>query len=334
MKRRCNGFTLVELLVVIAIIGILIALLLPAVQAAREAARRSQCSNNLKQIGIAFQNYHDTHKEFPPSWAGTVNDTPFWGWGALILPFMEQQTTYDALNVGQTPFATVLTTPPAAALSPISSYRCPSDVAPENNVARDDAGLPTPLATSNYVASHSSWSGRVNFRFGVAERRQRGLCVENLGTPISDVLDGTSNVIAAGERRWQFNWRNPNNGNSGNTQAQAALILGVRRANNNLRRGDQVGHGRVRLNFDYHQDRARSRQGFSSQHPGGAQFVFADGSVHFLSETIDFGPDGDGNQWGDDWDLPGSDAAADEDPMTSVYSQLLAIGDGNPVQIP
>ena len=100
MRRRSGGFTLVELLVVIAIIGILIALLLPAVQAAREAARRSQCSNNLKQLGIAIQNYHDTYKTFPPAYIndshGGVNPGPIfradpqWGWSAMVLPFRER----------------------------------------------------------------------------------------------------------------------------------------------------------------------------------------------------------------------------------------------------
>src|SRR3954470_16964481 len=91
---RRRGFTLIELLVVIAIIGVLIALLLPAVQQAREAARRAQCSNNLKQLGLGLHNYHDAFKCFPP---GSVVDK-FWGWQSLLLPYMEQNQTYDGLN--------------------------------------------------------------------------------------------------------------------------------------------------------------------------------------------------------------------------------------------
>src|SRR5688572_27645245 len=107
MKLRLSrGFTLVELLVVIAIIGILVALLLPAVQAAREAARRMQCGNNLKQIGISIHNYHDTYKSFPSGWicpsvatGAMAVDQESWGWSSLILPFMEQQALHDQLGV-------------------------------------------------------------------------------------------------------------------------------------------------------------------------------------------------------------------------------------------
>ena len=102
MSRRDGAFTLVELLVVIAIIGILIALLLPAVQAAREAARRAQCANNLRQIGVGMHNYYDAGKSFPSGWnedGPNVNTAPnLFGWGAFILPFIEQGELYGELN--------------------------------------------------------------------------------------------------------------------------------------------------------------------------------------------------------------------------------------------
>ena len=99
-RRLGRGFTLVELLVVIAIIGILVALLLPAIQAAREAARRSQCSNNLKQLTLAIQNYSDTYKVMPLGWfQGGNQGAGHWGWGSRILPFCEQQAAYDTLEL-------------------------------------------------------------------------------------------------------------------------------------------------------------------------------------------------------------------------------------------
>src|SRR5579871_5127540 len=103
MLHRRRGFTLIELLVVIAIIAVLVAILLPAVQQAREAARRASCNNNLKQLGLALQNYHEAHSTFPPGYIsnfdGSGNDTgPGWGWGALLLPQMDQQTIQSTID--------------------------------------------------------------------------------------------------------------------------------------------------------------------------------------------------------------------------------------------
>lgn len=132
---RRRAFTLVELLVVIAIIGILVGLLLPAVQAAREAARRMQCSNNLKQLGLAHHNYHDAFKTFPP---GAINgrfgqSRAVWAWCAQLLPFIEQTNLFNSLGVSGTEAAVSLQANPQLFRQRLSFLRCPSDSGPEWN---------------------------------------------------------------------------------------------------------------------------------------------------------------------------------------------------------
>ncbi len=131
VRRRRSAFTLVELLVVIAIIGILIALLLPAVQAAREAARRIHCTNNLKQIGLAFHNYHDTHKCFPPSYVDSSSGggDEEWGWAVFLLPYVEQKPLFDQMRVSEIPLHTMLADANLRDLiqTPLEAYLCPSD---------------------------------------------------------------------------------------------------------------------------------------------------------------------------------------------------------------
>src|SRR5205823_7988334 len=141
-RRAGRGFTLVELLVVIAIIGVLVALLLPAVQAAREAARRMKCQNNLKQFGLALHNYHDAYGRMPASYyrawptsVGTTFGTPGWGWGTMILPRLEQQALFDTLNVSTLQLnASPLTKLPAQ--TPLPMFRCPSDTGKKTNANR------------------------------------------------------------------------------------------------------------------------------------------------------------------------------------------------------
>jgi len=129
---RRAGFTLIELLVVIAIIGVLVGLLLPAVQQAREAARRVSCNNNLKQIGIALHNYNDTYKNFPPHGIGHQTNRA-WAWGALLLPFMEEVSTFESLNIDT---SNPDSTDPSDAANAnairtvINGYICPSDLTP------------------------------------------------------------------------------------------------------------------------------------------------------------------------------------------------------------
>ena len=141
-----KGFTLIELLVVIAIIGVLLGLLLPAVQKVREAAARMSCTNNLKQVGLALHSYHDTNKSFPSGYVSAYdsngNDTgPGWGWASLILPYMEQDNLYNAIQFTQNIEAPANS---SVRVTPIKSYLCPSDGAPPTFTAQrfDAAGNP------------------------------------------------------------------------------------------------------------------------------------------------------------------------------------------------
>jgi len=200
--RGSTGFTLVELLVVIAIIGILVALLLPAIQAAREAARRTQCNNNLKQIGVALHNYHDTNKVLP---AGFIYRTPAgnpdWGWAVFIMPFMEMDAMYKEADVGTTQLiqfynATATAEQRALLQTPIPAYRCPSDISMVLN-DRCRFGSPNPphfhLATANYVGCSGTGTNASTTDAG-------GLLYGNSWRNLRDALDGTSTTFLAGER--------------------------------------------------------------------------------------------------------------------------------------
>ncbi len=247
MKRTCrgsSGFTLVELLVVIAIIGILVALLLPAIQAAREAARRTQCNNNLKQIGVALHNYHDTNKVFP---AGYINRNPTgdpdWGWAVFIMPFMELDPIYQQLDVGKTQLvqfynATATAQQIELLQTPIKAYRCPSDVTKDlNNLCQFGALTPVPfnIATSNYVASAG---GLTTPTAPSGATDSKGLFYGNSWRSMRDILDGTSSTLAAGER---------------SASHLAAVWAGAGQKNAYGQRGHRADRGRggFLLNFDY-----------------------------------------------------------------------------------
>lgn len=262
MRNRSRGFTLVELLVVIAIIGVLVALLLPAVQQAREAARRAQCINNLKQIGLAMHNYHDTHRSLP---AGFNNDLG-WSWGAAILPFIEQKALYD--EFGKTSILMDLSDPDilSATRVKLDGFRCPSDPAPDlNDKSVPNVGAREEIAYASYVASMGT---------------NKDATLGNLGTgmfwaksyiKLRDVIDGTSNTFLAGEREYQHSiggiWAGTTTSGPGHSNKKFILA------------STHTGDGLIN-------DPSKTK-GFGSMHPGGAVFLFVDASAHFIPETID-----------------------------------------------
>jgi prepilin-type N-terminal cleavage/methylation domain-containing protein len=289
IRNQKRGFTLIELLVVIAIIAILIALLLPAVQQAREAARRTQCKNNMKQIGLALHNYHDTFSSMPLGWnhnlpleaAEFLNPWKSkYGWASRILPFIEQDNIYNELNP-QNDLEDALDGPDSLALlqMPLSVFRCPSDTGPATNTNRLLFGTirEVDVATSNYVGSAHS---------GGVPTPGNGAFAVNESFRIRDFADGTSNTVIVSERAW----------NLGGVGCDAAVVWGTR--------GVPVAHayrvwnimfnGKGLINslvpgFTTNQNTCRT--GVSSVHPGGVHILLTDGSVQFVSENIDQKPD-------------------------------------------
>ncbi|WP_315860598.1 DUF1559 family PulG-like putative transporter [Rubinisphaera margarita] len=305
MKRESAGkagFTLIELLVVIAIIAILVALLLPAVQQAREAARRSSCKNNLKQVGLALHNYHDTHRSFPPGLVAQNLDAngrrnANWSWGAMIAPYLEISTVYDALQVGRLRGDDALSTPEglAAAQTPMSMWRCPSDTAPELNERKrpvDAGGTARATALANYVVNHgSNWFYPRDVGSNPWQQIQ-GPFWQNSNSKLRDFTDGTTNTILVGERIYD----DPNGalGDGADEYGRAGLVWftqgdgyaqssGPHYTVNWAGIADVAFCGRQYINGT---DGWENSMGTSSRHQGGAQFLLADGSVRFLSENI------------------------------------------------
>jgi len=301
MKRR-NAFTLVELLVVIAIIGILIALLLPAVQAAREAARRAQCNNNLKQMGLALHNYHDSYKKFPP---GNMSGLVFSGISihARLLPYLEQKNVQDLINFG-VPYNDP--TNDMARLSPVSLFLCPSD----NNLE-----LPPLLGGSNnYYANQGSQilfglspTNTADPNFGMPN--PDGVFFRDSSTSFASLLDGSSQTACFSEKICG----DANNGISTPesdtyrpgtfpaTPDQALLdCRAVNVADLTMQGVSNVGapwiYGYHSTTFYFHvappnelscmYPPGRIMTTAGSRHPGGVNMLLCDGSVRFVAETI------------------------------------------------
>jgi prepilin-type N-terminal cleavage/methylation domain-containing protein/prepilin-type processing-associated H-X9-DG protein len=254
-RQRRAAFTLIELLVVIAIIAILIALLVPAVQKVREAAARTQCQNNLKQMGVACHNYYDVNKHLPPGTttnaAGKVTD---WGWSVVILPYLEQQAMYNNLQVMTTSF-----NKNAFTQSSLPVYLCPADPSPPLNPYFDN------YARSNYAISD-----------------EVGPYTAGQAITFQQIGDGTSNSFMIGERD-AFNrvgaiWAGHDGNSTTSWEGRGTWVINTQ----------YVGTKDVAAGTN---DGATcTRQAWGSLHPGGCNFLFCDGSVHFVSDQIDSDP--------------------------------------------
>jgi prepilin-type N-terminal cleavage/methylation domain-containing protein/prepilin-type processing-associated H-X9-DG protein len=252
--NRHRGFTLVELLVVIAIIGILVALLLPAVQAAREAARRMQCSNNVKQIGLAFQLYHDTYRQFPwagRNWVNCCNSTirDYWTWAYYILPYMEQQSLMDQ------PSNAVIYA------STVSTLYCPTRRAPQ---------LYRRTSRLDYAGNSGSSTRRTSLD-GILEESNR------IQIGMHSVTDGTSNTILVGEK--QLHPFELGGGGTVYDDNEPFVNTGYE--------VDIVRHGGQPPRKDKDHSLTSSSSIFGSRHPSGINVVMVDGSVHHIPWEVD-----------------------------------------------
>ncbi len=284
INRSRSGFTLIELLVVIAIIGVLVGLLLPAVQQAREAARRSSCLNNLKQIGLGMHTHVDIRKYFPPG-IGNPSNACAWNWGTFILPGLEGNDLFDKFTPWDTKVFNYTTT--SDLQTPLSVFRCPSD-----GLFSDVFPTPSPrrgltlssgtiqVAMSNYVGNNGSWKPSAAARFthllnnGV---EPNGIFWRDSNLKLKDITDGLSKTIMVGER----SLRDPPT--AGQCPGAATLYAGM--ITNQLTDLDNaLGTATVPLNDnggDY------GTRGFKSQHAGGIiLFLFCDGSVRTISDGI------------------------------------------------
>ncbi len=315
-----RGFTLVELLVVIAIIGVLVALLLPAVQAAREAARRSQCANNIKQIGLALQNYHDTYKTFPPGVIWGPGQAPYTlpyhhTWNVMILPFIEQQPLYDSVDKllpiwGQPVVGT-----------PVATLRCPSDA------GRFDPIETAGIAVTNYPGSEGYhwWSGATYnptshpWLFADATWGDRftgtvdlnGVFTVTLTRRMSQITDGTSNTLIVAEadsmgfggapirtsgtglRRvgtpvWHSAFVGTSPNGWGSFEGSPSPPRAVR-PDGSAAAGGWFRNHAFTPTFIAAWGPNANWPSASSYHPGGVQAGLADGSVRFIRENIDWG---------------------------------------------
>jgi len=287
--QRRRAFTLVELLVVIAIIGVLVALLLPAVQAAREAARRMSCSNNLKQIGLALQNYHDTLLAFPYGGTdGAKRSTPAMNdisWHVRILPFIEQNAIYEKVNWAL-PYNNAANTP--IMHFQVKGYFCPSQsVVRSGSSGEKDASQGLPGFTTHYYGVNGpqgtntitgqTYTNHPNTSSGHGDIAGDGVLNTYEASNMSAVTDGTSNTYLAGEISFQKACQ-PANAHSLRVWTRGGGSSNTTSATKNVE---------FAINSTPYTSGNFNDVSFGSQHPGGALFGLVDGSVRMMSANVD-----------------------------------------------
>jgi len=318
MSRSAQrGFTLVELLVVIAIIGILIALLLPAVQAAREAARRSHCSNQLKQLGLALQNYHDTHRIFPH---GARFPYPAPNWRIMVLPYIEQDPLYKQIDPNsQASLGGFMSAHDAASTYGygtgrnavlkglvVAGWNCPSN--PNPPLVDPNGSLVSwfevydRAQVVDYVGIAGAYpdpAGRTTVCSGKSQYGsyacENGVLCPNIWVRMGDVTDGTSNTLIVGEQGGKVGskdirasyhgaWAGFNVSSRPSQIAEGVHFYGT--ATTTVRYPINSNDTAVCVSNSGCDQPWSMNTVLNSMHPGGAQTVFVDGSVHFLSSTI------------------------------------------------
>ena len=349
MRKSRTAFTLIELLVVIAIIAVLVALLLPAVQQAREAARRSSCKNNLKQLGLAMHNYHDMHGVLPPGYILQYDDPQptdiaghniagpkehsAWGWGSFLMPFIEQTNLFDQLDVGNTRINRALADVNTRSLmqKPIEVHNCPSDT---GSAVSDDPHMVLydftrtfhSVAKTNYLAINTTAVEFTDYHMNPYGRGQtggyglnngfapNGLFWRDSSVRFRDITDGLSQTLMLGERSTYLY--------SGGSRygCRAGNVYGTstwHEAGHSYRvfgtATELMNSLEIRTSLKF----AACSFSFSSLHDGGIHFVLADGSVRQISENIDQAPQ---------WNHPSRDNS-----VNSTFEKLVARNDGQVV---
>ena len=295
-RTRSKGFTLIELLVVIAIIAVLIALLLPAVQQAREAARMTQCRNNLKQLGLAFHNYHGTFNTFMSGgFRESAGDDYNFGWVPRIFPYIEQGNRLDRIKSFE---------PNGAALVTVSGYQSPSAISGDSVFVDPISGLVCPSSpmgdrASDYSNSsscpHRSEQGALHYRANAGSIdvqfnstrnvTESGILYPNSNVGIGSITDGTSNTLLLGETSDSTDWSDDMKDSFGGIQPWTWGFYDY---------GDStflmIDHKWIQYPIGYKGDFGTNGTPFISAHPsGGANVLMCDGSVHHLTPSMNLG---------------------------------------------